>query len=128
MREQRHPIQPVVVTPIGGACFKDNPIVCRLLDLTTAHLGFGMNQVALWKEGVTDDDRAQFAQLVGYSLRGYAELPYVSRKAAEAADQMYRSQVNGLPITEDEARLLAAREELAELRDLVRPLVEAFRE
>lgn len=35
---------------------------------------------------VADEDREQFAQLIGYSLSGFADLSYVSNKTYNAAD------------------------------------------
>lgn len=67
-----HPMQPVYKDSIDQLMFKSNPIVRFLLDAGP----FNMNMLAImpW----SDDDRAQFAQLIGYSLAGYQQLPYVS--------------------------------------------------
>jgi len=35
-----------------------------------------------------DDDRMQFAQLIGYSVGGYEELSYVSDASVEKADEL----------------------------------------
>ena len=74
-----HPNQPLV-DDFGVVRFKPNKIVRFLL-----HAGpFDMNKLALmpW----LDEDRAQFAQLIGYSLGGFSELTsYVSDEKYESA-------------------------------------------
>ncbi len=37
--------------------------------------------------GFSDEDREQFAQLIGYSLNGFGELSYVSEETYEAAER-----------------------------------------
>jgi hypothetical protein len=68
----QHPVQPLQVDPDGVLRFKPNAIVRFLLDAGP----FDMNKLALmpW----SDEDRCQFAQLIGYSLSGYSDLSYVS--------------------------------------------------
>lgn len=82
-----HPIQPLVEVD-GVLRFKANAIVRHLLD---THPSCDMN--ALASLDFRNEDRVQFAQLIGYSLGGYGELTsYVSDEAYEAAQQM----ANGL--------------------------------
>lgn len=66
-----HPMQPVVMVD-GVERFKSNAIVRFLL-----YKGpFDMNRIAM---GVfSDDDRRQFAQLIGYSVCGYHDLGYAA--------------------------------------------------
>ena len=79
----KHPIQPLV--KVGGVLrFKENAIVQHLVDLV------GLN--AIERLDVSDDDRQQLAQLIGYSLSGYGELNYVSDEACQAAEAMERSE------------------------------------
>jgi len=59
--------------------FVMNAIVQRLLDDGP----FNMTQIARWH--VPIEDRVQFAQLIGYSLCGFAELSYVDTDTADAA-------------------------------------------
>ncbi len=74
------PMQPVVDVD-GVIRFAANPIVRFLLNAGP----YDMNTIAELP-GVSDAEHAQFAQLIGYSLRGYAELSYVTDfKRAEAA-------------------------------------------
>lgn len=65
------PIQPLEYDERGVLRFKANAIVRHLLD----HGGIDLNALACLPFG--DEDRRQFAQLIGYSLSGYGELPYV---------------------------------------------------
>lgn len=66
-----HPVQPLLWVK-GVARFKPNAIVRHLLD----NGPFDMNKLACMN--FTDEDREQFAQLIGYSANGFAELSYVS--------------------------------------------------
>jgi hypothetical protein len=75
------PMQPIVV--VGGVTrFKANAIVSHLLQ---THPTCDMNKLA--SMDFTDEDRMQFAQLIGYSVGGYAELSYVSDESYEAAEK-----------------------------------------
>lgn len=77
------PDQPLYVDPDGVTRFRANPIVRLLLDDGK----YDMNRLALVP--FSDEDRAQFAQLIGYSLNRYSELSYVSDElyARAAADR-----------------------------------------
>jgi hypothetical protein len=75
----KHPLQPLVTHDQGIVRFKANEIIQFLLDAGP----FDMNKLALLK--FSDEDREQFAQLIGYSLSGFSELPYVSDKTYKAA-------------------------------------------
>lgn len=68
----RHPMQPLVEDEQGTLRFKKNKIVRFLLDAGPFDLG----QLALMP--FDDEDREQFAQLIGYSLSGFGGLDYVS--------------------------------------------------
>jgi hypothetical protein len=76
----RHPDQPVVFTD-GVARFKENAIVSFLLNAGP----FDMNQLALMP--FSEDDRNQFAQLLGYSVSGFGELPYADSARVIRADR-----------------------------------------
>lgn len=82
---RRHPIQPMADDGTGVLRFKQNPIVRRLLDDGP----FDLNHIAQWPN-VSDEDRRQFAQLLGYSLSGFGELWYSDEETYEAADRMAR--------------------------------------
>lgn len=65
-----HPTQPTISDSDGTLRFKRNEIVAFLLDAGP----FDMNILA--RMNFSDEDRRQFAQLIGYSVSGYSELPY----------------------------------------------------
>ncbi len=77
----KHPIQPLDLDEHGTLRFKSNAIVRHLLD----HGGIDMNALAVMK--FSQEDREQFAQLIGYSLSGFGELSYVSDETYSAADE-----------------------------------------
>jgi hypothetical protein len=74
------PMQPVVLDARGVARFKANPIVQHLLE----HGNIDMNAIGMF--GFPREAREQFAQLIGYSVRGASELEYVSDAAIDAAN------------------------------------------
>lgn len=82
----RHPMQPLIRTQEGTVRFKQNAIVRHLLDKG----GIDMNMLA--RMDFTQDDRQQFAQLIGYSLSGFHELSYVSDVVAKQASEEARKQ------------------------------------
>jgi hypothetical protein len=65
------PLQPIEWDGHGVIRFRENRIVRKLLDEGP----FDMNDIARF-EGITDDERSQFAQLIGYSVSGYGDLSY----------------------------------------------------
>jgi hypothetical protein len=102
----KNPIQPLALDAKGTMRFKANAIVQHLLD---THPTCSMNVLACMQ--FSDDDRAQFAQLIGYSLSGYSELQsYVSDEAYAAAEHM----ADGAD--ERDARIAALEQKIAELR------------
>ena len=104
----KHPIQPLAKDAHGVMRFKANAIVRHLLD---THTDCDMNRLA--GMGFSDDDRQQFAQLIGYSLGGYGELQsYVDDQAYDTAAGM----AVDLALTEDKARIAALEAEVASLR------------
>ena len=64
----KHPIQPLEQDEHGVLRFKVNALVRHLLD----NGPFDMNTLA--SGGFSNEDRQQFAQLIGYSLSGYGDL------------------------------------------------------
>lgn len=78
------PMQPIIMDKHGVARFKANQLVLYLLD----HGGIDMNHLAVQK--FTDEDRDQFAQLIGYSVSGWGDLNYVSRTKCQKADRIVR--------------------------------------
>jgi hypothetical protein len=74
-------LQPIIMQ-LGVARFKGNQIVQLLLDGGI----YNMNNLALLN--FSDEDREQFAQLIGYSVSGFGELSYASKQAVDAADKV----------------------------------------
>lgn len=83
------PCQPVETDANGVLRFRSNKIVEHLLDFSTPK-GCGMNELSM--HDFSNEDRMQFAQLIGYSLSGYGDLSYVSDESYELAHR------NALPI------------------------------
>jgi hypothetical protein len=75
----KHPIQPLIKDIHGRLRFKENRIVTFLLE----NGWYDMNSLA--KEDFSQEDREQFAQLIGYSLDGFGTLSYVSDETYLAA-------------------------------------------
>lgn len=65
----------------------------------------------------TQEDREQFAQLIGYSLSGYSDLGYVRDQTLNAANLMAETGV-----THEEARIAALEQTLLAIK---KPLREA---
>lgn len=81
---RKHPIQPLEKDKHGTTRFKANAIVRLLLDDGK----YDMNRLAMLP--FSDEDREQFAQLIGYSLSGFGDLSYVSDETYEkAADSLF---------------------------------------
>ena len=105
----KNPIQPLANDGLGVLRFKANRIVQHLLD---THPACDMNKLACM--GFTDDDRQQFAQLIGYSLSGYCSLSsYVDDAAYYAAANVAEG------MSEKDARIAGLEQKLAELRAAV---------
>lgn len=77
--QPKHPLQPVILDKAGVPRFRENAIVTFLLDSGP----FDMNKLTVMP--FSEEDREQFAQLIGYSVGGFGELSYVSHEAYEAA-------------------------------------------
>ena len=84
MSDQReklqHPIQPLGLDEGGVLRFKENAIVRYLLD-NGPH---DMNHLAVQK--FSQEDREQFAQLIGYSRSGWSDLSYVRDETWERTE------------------------------------------
>jgi hypothetical protein len=80
-----HPIQPLMPDAHGVLRFKENRLVSHLLEVAREN-GCSLNELACM--GFSQDDREQFAQLIGYSLRGFGELSYVRDETYHAAEAM----------------------------------------
>jgi hypothetical protein len=87
-----HPVQPIIVDKEGAVRFKRNAIVAYLLDTHR----ITMNDLALMPFDA--EDREQFAQLIGYSVSGFAELPYVRDKTWERVETSRKKQNSGVRV------------------------------
>ena len=76
-----HPMQEIVLDEDGTPRFRKNSIVAFLLDAGP----YNMNTLSLTP--FSDEDREQFAQLIGYAVCGFGELGYASDAAVAAADE-----------------------------------------
>ena len=87
------PMQPIETDEKGVQRFKANKIVSYLID----NGSIDMN--ALARLDFSDEDRRQFAQLIGYSLSGYSGLSYVDDLAwyavVRAAEQPAVARAEG---------------------------------
>ena len=75
MTAPSHPQQPLIRDSDGILRFKQNAIVRYLLDMGPATL------TLIAEIPFSNEDRVQFAQLIGYSLSGFGDLSYVSDEA-----------------------------------------------
>lgn len=113
----KHPIQPLIKDKHNQFRFKKNEIVSFLLDQG----GYDMNK--LGELPFSNEDREQFAQLIGYSLSGFSELSYVSDETYETAKELLKDK-----ITEQEARISILDNKLNNVREKMKEVItELFR-
>ena len=103
MKNHRMPIQ-----PIEDNRFVENRIVTQLFQ--TSSLTF--NDIAIMN--FTDQERMQFAQLIGYSVSGFGTLIYVDDETYNAAVKMSEG------MSEADARIEALGEMIDEARQGVK--------
>ena len=108
-----HPIQPLVMVD-DVQRFRANKVVRYLLD----HGGIDLNKIAMLD--FPREDQEQFAQLIGYSLSGFADLPYASDEVYVAAQKM----ADGMK--ERDGRIQALRYQLDKARKGMREGVAAL--
>jgi hypothetical protein len=87
MKTPKHPMQPIVWA--GDTIrFKENAIIRYLID----HGSISLNDIAVLasdpSNGFTRNDQEQLAQLIGYSVSGFGDLPYASKETVAAADEI----------------------------------------
>lgn len=102
-----HPIQPLYDDSGGKRRFRRNEIVRYLLDKGP----FDMN--VLTTLAFSDEDRVQFAQLIGYSLNGFGELSYVREVDYRAAQMLGQNEYESVTL----ARAQALESQLKEARE-----------
>lgn len=78
---KKQPMQPVVYDEHGVIRFQANELVQHLLDFG----GLDMNHLGM--VDCSNQDREQFAQLIGYSVSGFGDLSYVRHKTLLKADR-----------------------------------------
>lgn len=116
----KQPIQPLIRDSQGSLRFKENAIVSYLLDACENSRKVDLNDLA--RIPFSQEDREQFAQLIGYSLSGASELSYFSSQVIEAAERMH------LGSTESDARIEYLEAQIQNLKDGIRgPIAELFR-
>jgi hypothetical protein len=106
--------QPLHVDEHGTVRFKKNAIVVHLLKTYT-----DLDELA--RLNFTDEDRRQFAQLIGYSLDGYGGLPYVGKDDYDRARALRESGND-----EGKAailRVIQLERQLADIKQRLAPLV-----
>jgi hypothetical protein len=82
------PSQPIVIAGDNVIRFKENKLVNFLLDEATAGRMCDMNRLATID--ATQEDRVQFAQLIGYSVSGWCDLSYVDNKVYRRIYNKYK--------------------------------------
>lgn len=85
---RHHPTQDMHLDPDGVLRFRENKIVRFLLDAGP----YDMNRLYLMN--FSQEDREQFAQLIGYSLSGYSELDYVCDDSYQSAARKAKKVVS----------------------------------
>jgi len=115
MNDVIFPIQPLHIDEHDVQRFVPNKIVQALLDTSTLDL----NQLAMMD--FTDEERIQFAQLIGYSVDGFGSLSYVSDEAYESVVLMGDTDFD-----ENDARITFLRQQLDVARQGVRLTVAAL--
>ena len=109
------PIQPLALDEHGVLRFKGNAIVQYLLD----NGGLDMNDLCMVP--CSQEDREQFAQLIGYSLSGFGDLSYASDATYDAADKMYEEG-----LSEKDARIATLEETVETVRSNVKDAAAAL--
>jgi hypothetical protein len=105
--EMKHPFQPIEQDENGVYRFKKNRIVEFLLDAGQ----FDLNHLATMN--FSNEDRTQFAQLIGYSVSGFGELDsYVSNDDYMVADGIANGEGDPRDI-----EIAILRKEIKELRE-----------
>lgn len=111
-------MQPIVIDDQGLRRFQANVLVRSLLDHGQA-TGFGLNEVcAKFHPSEHAADWQQLAQLIGYSLGGYASLSYVDDDAYNTASHVSQG------LDEQSARIATLEGKLSDLRAAINKLRE----
>ena len=84
---KKHPMQPIEWVD-GVIGFRKNKIISDMFDAGLIDL----NKIA--RLSYSDEDRMQLAQLLGYSISGFGELPYARKDVVEEADRIANQLAN----------------------------------
>jgi hypothetical protein len=119
----KQPMQPIVKTESGTVRFKTNEIV----DYILTNGGIDMNDIAY--KSFTQEDRMQFAQLIGYSVSGFGDLSYADPGVVAIAERIAQDVYNDVKVeeTSTEIELEYYKTAYNELKDALRaPMSELF--
>lgn len=86
MTKQNLPLQPLYLDQNGTIRFQENAVVNYLLN----NGGLNMNDIAM--QGFPKEHLEQFAQLIGYSLYGFADLSYVKESTVITAENIFHNK------------------------------------
>jgi hypothetical protein len=90
---QRQPMQPIEDDGKGVIRFRGNALVRYLLDKATAAKVCDLNHLA--RVDFPQEDREQFAQLIGYSVSGFGDLSYAQPETLRLADIIVQKVIGG---------------------------------
>jgi hypothetical protein len=87
MSKPKHPMQEIAFDERGTIRFRENAIVRLLVDEANARGDMFLNRIHMMQ--FDEEDRIQFAQLIGYSVSGYGDLDYgpKHRRSVRKADR-----------------------------------------
>ena len=88
----KHPIQPLYADEESRVRFRGNAAVQWMLKKGRKGERFDLNDIG--EQGFDQADLVQLSQLIGYTLRGYHELPFVTDEDAAAATAAARESVS----------------------------------
>ena len=108
----KHPIQPLRLDEYGVLRYKENKIVSKILAYAKER-GYSLNDIAC--DDFDQNDREQFAQLIGYSHSGAGDLSYMSDEVHSTAYHAYETGM-----TEDQAKVEVLSEQSRRVKDGLR--------
>ena len=82
-----HPTQPLYVDKDGILRFRPNILVRYLLDAAGQGQRIDMNALAILP-GVSAEEHAHFAQLIGYSVSGWGDISFVNEGCSEWLEEV----------------------------------------
>lgn len=84
--DERHPMQQIYRDNQDTIRFRANKIVQYLFNTSRPEINMNSLAELAAKGRFSAEDQEQFAQLIGYSVSGFAELPYVNPETVKLAD------------------------------------------